>query len=140
METNCIQNPPWELARASVRDTPAEHLMNVSGPSIAAAARKRGVPPDALVVLSDSAEVEPCRLKYRLGGSANGHNGLKSVIGALGTPAFHRVRLGVGRHPAMDLSDFVLGKLSAHERQFWSGDGADLVCGAIERIAKTVEG
>ncbi|KAJ7795585.1 peptidyl-tRNA hydrolase [Mycena olivaceomarginata] len=97
----------------------SKHLMNISGPSIAAACRKRGLPPSMLVVISDSTDHDPCTLKYRLAGSANGHNGLKSVISALG---------------------YVLGKLSSHERQFWSGDGVDLVCDAIEKVAQKVKG
>ncbi|KAF7357766.1 Peptidyl-tRNA hydrolase [Mycena venus] len=118
----------------------SKHLMNISGPSVAAACRKRGLKPDMLIVLSDSTEHEPCKLKYRLGGSANGHNGLKSLISALGSQDFHRLRVGVGRHPSMNLSDYVLGKLSSHERQFWSGDGVDLVCDAIEKVAQKVKG
>ncbi|KAJ7198576.1 peptidyl-tRNA hydrolase [Mycena pura] len=117
----------------------SKHLMNISGPSIAAACRKRGLQPDMLIVVSDSAEYEPCKLRYRLGGSANGHNGLKSVISALGTREFHRLRAGVGRHPSMDLADYVLGKLSTHERKFWSTEGIDLVCDAIEKVAQTVK-
>ncbi|KAJ7135478.1 peptidyl-tRNA hydrolase [Mycena crocata] len=117
----------------------SKHLMNISGPSIAAACRKRGVRPDMLIVISDSSDHEPCKLKYRLGGSANGHNGLKSVISALGSQDFHRLRVGVGRHSSIDLADYVLGKLSSHERQFWSGDGVDLVCDAIEKIARNAK-
>ncbi|KAJ7982849.1 peptidyl-tRNA hydrolase [Mycena polygramma] len=117
----------------------SKHLMNISGASIAAACRKRGLTPDMLIVISDSSEHEPCMLKYRLGGSANGHNGLKSVISALGSQDFHRLRVGVGRHPSMNLADYVLGKLSSYERQFWSGDGVDLVCNAIEKVAQKVK-
>ncbi|KAJ6498865.1 hypothetical protein C8R45DRAFT_1093158 [Mycena sanguinolenta] len=36
----------------------------------------------------------------------------------------------------MDLADHVFGKLSSHERQFWSGDGVDLVCAAIDKVAQ----
>ncbi|KAJ6625747.1 peptidyl-tRNA hydrolase [Mycena sp. CBHHK59/15] len=117
----------------------SKHLMNTSGPSIAAACRTHGLRPNALLVVSDSTDHTPCVLKYRLGGSAGGHNGLKSVIGALGTQGFHRLRAGVGRHPGMDLADYVLGRLTAHEKQFWAGEGLDRVCEAIEKVARTVE-
>ncbi|KAJ7071992.1 peptidyl-tRNA hydrolase [Mycena amicta] len=117
----------------------SKHLMNISGPSIAAACRKHNVRPDLLIVISDSTEHDSCNVKYRLGGSANGHNGLKSVIGALGTNQFHRLRLGVGRTSSVEMSDYVLGKLSSHEKQFWAGDGVDLVCDAIERVAQKVK-
>jgi PTH1 family peptidyl-tRNA hydrolase len=114
--------------------------MNISGPSVVAALRKRGLKPDMLIVISDSTQHEVCKVNYRLGGSANGHNGLKSVISSLGSQDFHRLRVGVGRHSSMDLADYVLGKLSSHERQFWSGDGVDLVCDAIEKVAQKVNG
>ncbi|KAJ7646888.1 peptidyl-tRNA hydrolase [Roridomyces roridus] len=114
----------------------SKQLMNVSGPSIAAACRKRGLRPDMLIVISDSTEHDPCKLKYRLGGSANGHNGLRSVIRALGSRGFHRLRVGVGRHPSMDLADYVMGKISEKERLFWSGEGVDMVLDAIESVAQ----
>ncbi|KAJ7461737.1 peptidyl-tRNA hydrolase, partial [Mycena galericulata] len=116
----------------------SKHLMNISGPSIAAACRARGLRPDMLVLVSDSTDHDPCRLNSRFGGSARGHNGIKSVVGALGTQDFHRLRAGVGRHPSMDLAEYVLGKLSSHERQFWNGEGADLVCDAIGKVAQKV--
>ncbi|KAJ7267570.1 peptidyl-tRNA hydrolase [Mycena haematopus] len=118
----------------------SKHLMNISGPSVAAACRQRGLQPDMLIVISDSTDHEPCKVSYRRGGSANGHNGIKSVISALGSQDFHRLRVGVGRHPGMDLADYVLGKLSSHERKFWSGDGVDLVCDAIEKVAQKMKG
>ncbi|KAJ7267547.1 peptidyl-tRNA hydrolase [Mycena haematopus] len=95
----------------------SEHLMNISRPSVAAACRLRGLQPHMLVVVSDSTDHEPCKVSYRWGGSANGHNGLKSVISALGSQDFHRLCVSVGCHPGMDLADYVLGKLSSHERQ-----------------------
>ncbi|KAJ6625737.1 peptidyl-tRNA hydrolase [Mycena sp. CBHHK59/15] len=125
--------------RVALKLYKSKQLMNVSGPSMAAAFRAHGQP-DALVVISDSTDHAPCVLKYRFGGSAGGHNGLKSVIGALGAQGFHRLRAGVGQHPGMDLADYVLGRLSAHEKQFWAGEGLDRVCEAIEKVARTVEG
>jgi PTH1 family peptidyl-tRNA hydrolase len=112
--------------------------MNVSGPSIAAAARAHGRP-DMLVLLADSTEHAPCVVKSRFGGSASGHNGVKSVVAALGTQDFHRIRVGVGRNPNVDLAEYVLGKLSAHERAFWEGEGLDRVCEALERVARTIK-
>ncbi|KAK7005895.1 peptidyl-tRNA hydrolase [Favolaschia claudopus] len=113
----------------------SKHLMNVSGPSIVSACKTRGLPPNMLIVISDSSDHEPCTVRYRFGGSANGHNGLKSIISAFGSQGFHRLRIGIGRHPNMALSDYVLGKLSSHERQYWSAEGLDLVCDEIEKIA-----
>ena len=57
------------------------------------------------------------RLRARPSGSAGGHNGLKSIIGALGTEEFARLRVGVGRGDARrDLADHVLAKFDPEER------------------------
>ena len=57
------------------------------------------------------------RLRARPSGSAGGHNGLKSIIGALGTEEFARLRIGVGRGDARrDLADHVLAKFDPEER------------------------
>ena len=58
------------------------------------------------------------RLRLRGRGSAGGHNGLKSIIGSLGTDAFPRLRVGVGRgDPGRDLADYVLGRVPDEERR-----------------------
>ncbi|KAJ7879131.1 peptidyl-tRNA hydrolase [Mycena leptocephala] len=117
----------------------SKHLMNISGPSVVAALRKRGLKPDMLIVISDSTQHEVCKVNYRLGGSANGHNGLKRSLARSG----RRIPPPARRcwaPSSMDLADYVLGKLSSHERQFWSGDGVDLVCDAIEKVAQKVNG
>jgi PTH1 family peptidyl-tRNA hydrolase len=72
--------------------------------------------PDLLVVVDDT-NLELGRLRARPSGSAGGHNGLKSIIGALGTEEFARLRVGVGRGDARrDLADHVLAKFDPQER------------------------
>ncbi|KAG6804866.1 hypothetical protein H0H92_001934, partial [Tricholoma furcatifolium] len=71
----------------------------------------------------------------RLGGSANGHNGVKSIISALGNDMnFHRFRVGIGRDDT-DAATYVLRKLPSHERRFWENEGLDRVLSEIEKIA-----
>jgi peptidyl-tRNA hydrolase, PTH1 family len=85
--------------------------MNESGRSVGAAARFFKVGPESLVVVHDEVDLEPGRLQVRLGGGLAGHNGLRSVASALGTPDFARVRIGVGRPERGDprpVADFVL--------------------------------
>jgi PTH1 family peptidyl-tRNA hydrolase len=85
--------------------------MNESGRSVAAAARFFEVEPEDLIVVHDEVDLEPGRLQVRLGGGLAGHNGLRSVASALGTPDFGRVRIGVGRPERGDprpVADFVL--------------------------------
>ena len=85
--------------------------MNLSGQSVQAAAKFYKVPPEHILVLSDDISLDPGRLRVRKGGSAGGHNGLKSIIASIGSQDFPRIKIGVGAkpHPDYDLADWVLG-------------------------------
>jgi PTH1 family peptidyl-tRNA hydrolase len=110
--------------------------MNISGPSVAAAFRKMVQPPTSLIVLADSLDHRPETLSIKLGGSANGHNGIKSIISALGgETGFYRFRLGIGRDES-DAATYVMRKLSSHERQFWDDQGLDLVLTELEKVVR----
>jgi PTH1 family peptidyl-tRNA hydrolase len=92
-------------------------FMNRSGDAVAALVRYYGVEPGDLLVVVDEVALRFGRLRARPGGSAGGHNGLKSIIERLGTQDFPRLRLGVGRGDARrDLADHVLSKFEADER------------------------
>jgi PTH1 family peptidyl-tRNA hydrolase len=89
-------------------------FMNRSGSSVAPVLRYHGCGPEDLVVVLDDADLPLGRLRIRPGGGSGGHRGLASVIEALGTDAFARVRLGVGRDGAGGgLVDYVLGSFDA---------------------------
>lgn len=70
--------------------------MNLSGNSVAAAARFYKIAPERIVVIHDEIELAPAKIRVKRGGGNAGHNGLKSLDAALG-PDYWRVRLGVGR-------------------------------------------
>ena len=84
--------------------------MNLSGDAVGEAARFYKVPAERVIVVSDDVSLPVGKLRVRRKGSAGGHNGLKSIISALGTEAFPRVKVGVGAppHPDYDLVDWVL--------------------------------
>lgn len=110
--------------------------MNISGRSVSNALRHTVKSTDSMIVIHDSLAHKSEKLSYKLGGSANGHNGVKSVIAALGGDAnFHRLRIGIG-HNDVDAAEYVLRKLSAHERDFWGedGDGVELVLDEVGKI------
>ena len=91
--------------------------MNLSGHAIGELLRFFKIELPDLLVIVDEANLELGRLRARPSGSAGGHNGLKSVIGALGTEDFARLRVGVGRGDARrDLADHVLAKFDPDER------------------------
>jgi peptidyl-tRNA hydrolase, PTH1 family len=90
-----------------------ETYMNVSGKSIAAARRFFKTDPDALLIVHDDVDLAPGRLQARRGGGLAGHNGLRSIAGALGTQDFLRLRIGVGRPERGDprpVADYVLSE------------------------------
>ena len=68
------------------------------------------VPPERVLVVSDDVSLPLGKLRIRAGGSAGGHNGLKSIISRLGTDAFPRLKVGVGAPPNKDydMADWVL--------------------------------
>jgi PTH1 family peptidyl-tRNA hydrolase len=98
--------------------TRSQTFMNVSGPSYASLARKRGVDPDRVVAVHDEIDLAFGSLKVKRGGSTAGHRGLDSLAQALRTKDFHRVRIGVGR-PAgrKDPADHVLEPFARAERE-----------------------
>ena len=85
--------------------------MNLSGEAVAQAAKFSKIPPERVIVVSDDVSLPLAKLRVRTKGSAGGHNGLKSIVSALGSDAFPRIRIGVGSppHPDFDMADWVLG-------------------------------
>ena len=93
--------------------------MNLSGEAVGEAARFYKLAPDHVLVISDDVDLPLGKLRIRAGGSAGGHNGLKSIIQHLGTDQFPRLKVGVGGkpHPDYDMADWVLGKLQGEDKK-----------------------
>lgn len=91
--------------------------MNRSGQAVATAAGFYRIEPEAIWVVVDDLALEPGRLRVRPQGRAGGHNGLKDIIAKLGSDAFPRCRVGIGRGQYADTVDYVLGRPSAEERE-----------------------
>lgn len=114
----------------------SKSFMNISGPSIAAEYRKSVNSPSSMIIITDSLSHRVEALSVKLGGSANGHNGVKSIISALGGElGFYRFRVGIGRDDT-DAATYVLQRLSSHERRYWTEDGLDLILTEIEKVAR----
>lgn len=91
--------------------------MNTSGGPVSAVLRFYGVGPDRLIVVHDELDIPFDVVRLKSGGGHGGHNGLRDIIKAVGTPDFARVRVGVGRPPGrQDPADFVLHDFSGAER------------------------
>jgi PTH1 family peptidyl-tRNA hydrolase len=92
-------------------------FMNVSGPPVASFAKRRKIDVEHVIACHDEIDLAFGALKIKRGGSTAGHNGLKSLQQAIGSPDFHRVRLGVGRPPGRkDAADHVLDRFTKSER------------------------
>ena len=96
--------------------------MNLSGKSVAPLARFFRIAPEEILVVHDELDVLPGQMKIKQGGSAAGHNGLKDIQAQLGSPAFWRLRLGIG-HPGdrAEVAGYVLRKPPASERELIEG-------------------
>jgi len=107
-------------------------LMNRSGQPVGELVRYFRIDLAGVLVVVDDVNLPLGQLRARSRGSEGGHNGLRSIVQALGTQAFARLRLGVGRgDPRRDLADHVLARFDADEQ------GA--VAEAVERAADAVE-
>ena len=122
-----------ELGGAKVLLMKPITYMNLSGEAVGEAARFFKIPADHVLVLSDDVSLPVGKLRIRKGGSAGGHNGLKSIIQHLGTDQFPRVKIGVGEkpHPDYDMADWVLGK--------FTGEDLKTITQAIQRAGKAAE-
>ena len=84
-------------------------FMNVSGPAVAAVLRRLDAVPADLILVYDDIDLPLGTVRTRMKGSHGGHNGVRSVLAALGTEEIRRVKVGIGRPDRKDdVSDHVL--------------------------------
>lgn len=111
-------------------------FMNNSGLSVMDAARFFKLPAERVIVLFDDISLDVGRLRVRAEGSAGGHNGIKSIIGALNSQSFPRVKIGVGAkpHPDYDLADWVLSNFTKDEEKLLAPVIAHAADAALELV------
>jgi PTH1 family peptidyl-tRNA hydrolase len=107
-------------------------FMNLSGVSVRRLLERYEIPTSDLTVLLDEAALPFGALRIRKRGSAGGHQGLKSIIGALGSDEFVRIRMGIQPdHPVSNLKAHVLGRFSRGQLEG--------VAEMVDRAAEAVE-
>jgi len=91
-------------------------FMNLSGEAVQALSHFYKIPLEQIIVVHDELDIDFGQVRLRRGGGSAGHNGIKSVTGAIGED-YGRVRIGVGpKTPEqIDSADFVLGKFSKEQ-------------------------
>lgn len=122
-------------------------FMNRSGGPLRAALRNADASAeDDLLVIADDVDLPLGRVRLRRAGSAGGHNGLRDIIASLGTDAFDRLRVGVGRQG--ETVDHVLAifrsdehniaaeaiRAAADAAELWLRDGVDAAMNAFNGI------
>jgi PTH1 family peptidyl-tRNA hydrolase len=126
-----------DIAEIRLGDVPVtlarpRSYMNLSGRPVAALAAFYKISAERTVVIHDELDIPFGAIRLKLGGGDNGHNGLRSITQALGTPDYYRVRFGIGRPPGrMEAATYVLRDFTAAERK-------DLPFG-IDRAADATE-
>ena len=94
--------------------------MNLSGQAVARALKDTGVSPGRTWVVHDELDLSLCRMRIRTGGSTAGHNGVASIVSAIGTDQFVRFRVGVGKPRAKGSAagiGHVLGRFNKTEKE-----------------------
>lgn len=106
--------------------------MNLSGEAVARVAGREAIRPEEILVIHDDLDLDLGRIKLKQGGGSGGHKGVDSIAQRLGTPAFWRLRLGIGRPPQFTpVERYVLEPLDAEE--------AKLLPGILEDALKGLE-
>jgi PTH1 family peptidyl-tRNA hydrolase len=122
----------WRHAAEPVLLAKPQTFMNLSGVPVRALVDFYKVELPQLLIVCDDVNLPLGRLRLRGSGTEGGHNGLRSIAGALGTIDYARLRIGVGRGDGRrDLADFVTARFDPDERE--------PVESAVTRAAEAVE-
>jgi len=94
-------------------------FMNLSGSAVSSLVKKHKVDLENLIVVFDDLDLEAGNIRLRPGGSSGGHKGLDSIISALRSSKFARLRIGIGRpkDKSRDIAGYVLSPFSQKERK-----------------------
>ena len=108
-----------EIENHGIKLAKPQTFMNLSGEAVACllARSEEAERNEKLIVISDDLALPFGKIRIRARGSAGGHNGLKSIIGAIGTNEFIRLRIGIQpEHPVSDSKRFVLDSFTGASR------------------------
>ena len=109
-------------------------MMNLSGLAVRDLLERLECGPEEMIVVYDDVALPWGMLRIRERGSAGSHNGLKSIIGTIGSNEFPRVRMGIQpEHPPSDLADYVLTPMRKAQLEI-AADMAEQAAEAVELI------
>ena len=114
--------------------------MNVSGEAVHYLVQRLGIPPSQILVVYDEMDLPLGTIRLRAAGGPGGHNGVGSIIEALGTTEFSRLRIGVGRPPPfVDPIPYLLGDLTPGEEEALTGIWPRVVAAAESVVVDGLE-
>ncbi len=119
-------------------------FMNRSGQSVAPFYTFYKIVPERLIVVHDDLDMPPGRVKLVRGGGAGGHNGIKSIVSAIGINDFYRLKVGIGRpgqgdvHKDFPVEKYVLSNFSEEEFALLQTRYNDIAKGVMHLLAGDV--
>jgi len=119
-----------DVAGKRVAVAKPQTYMNLSGPAVKGLLERYELKPDRLIVVYDELDLPWGSLRIRMKGSAAGHNGVKSLIGSLGTNEFTRIRIGIDPGSPVKGEQFVLAPFKRAQKQ----DVEDTVVRAADAV------
>jgi PTH1 family peptidyl-tRNA hydrolase len=119
-------------------------FMNRSGQPVAQFYSFYKIVPEKLIVVHDDLDMPPGRVKLVRGGGAGGHNGIKSIVSAIGANDFYRLKVGIGRpgqgevHKDFPVEKYVLSNFSIEEFKLLQSRYNDIAKGVMHLLAGDV--
>ena len=113
-------------------------FMNLSGNSVACLLRKHKIPLSDLLVIYDDLDLPLGKIRLRQSGSSGGHKGMNSIISALGSEAFPRIKVGIGR-PQTDRQSLSEDAIVNYVLSDFSRQEEAIIKPAIAKVAEAVD-
>jgi PTH1 family peptidyl-tRNA hydrolase len=110
-------------------------FMNLSGQSVGALSRHFGLPPSRILVVADDIDLPAGVVRIRQRGSSGGHNGHKSIIAALKTEEYPRIKIGIGCEDRGEAAHHVLSSFERQEARLME-EAMSSAADACERVLR----
>jgi PTH1 family peptidyl-tRNA hydrolase len=114
-------------------------FVNLSGESVKQLMRKHGIDRDDIMVIYDDLDLPLGKMRLRQNGSSGGHKGIKSIIAALGSQDFIRIKIGIGRPAQETKTERNEGMVVNHVLSDFTSEEGLIIKSAISRAAEAVE-
>lgn len=89
--------------------------MNLSGGPVASLVERKSLPAENIIIIHDDIDMDFGRIRIRWNGRDGGHKGVRSVADAFRSPLFYRMKIGIGRNPAISPEEYVLSRFCKEE-------------------------